>query len=168
MVKNHPFSVCWTGSSLSSFIQSIWSSWKQLPACQATTKEKWLCTDAHIHFADVFSFIGVGRQYFGHWSWYLHLELNSQFGAGLEMGGCPSIDPARVLESLSAHNDCKGIASLWVIQSYNQNVYSVCVLAGLSVVPQTQIHQADCCRATVCINSIYQIINFGSQEKEWP
>jgi len=24
--------------------------WKQLPACQATTKWKWLCTDAQVHF----------------------------------------------------------------------------------------------------------------------
>lgn len=58
--------------------------------------------------------------------------------------------------------------SLWPIQSQNQNVYGVCVLARPSAVPQTQIHHRDCCRAAMCINSIYQIINFGSREKGWP
>lgn len=37
------------------------------------------CT--HTFLSDVFSYIDVGRQYFGHWSWYLHLELNCQFAA---------------------------------------------------------------------------------------
>lgn len=54
------------------------------------------------------------------------------------------------------------------IQSQNPNVYGVCGLARPSPVPRKQIHQRDCCRAAMCINSIYQIINFGSWEKGWP
>lgn len=141
--KKHPFFQLVRLTLLFSPIQSIWSSGKQLPVCQTTTKWKWLCSNAPVHFFLTCLAIlmlegnilttGVGI--------YVYSSslavVNSLIG--LETWRCLSIAPAWVLENPSARNERRGIASQWVIQSYNQNVYSVCVLAGPSVVPQIRI-----------------------------
>lgn len=83
------------------------------------------------------------------WSW------NACFSAW--RWGCPSTGTMWASESPLGHNEHGG---LLCSGSSGHITQTSCCSA-----PKRKSHPTDCCRAAMCINSIYQIINFGHREQ---